>query len=89
MNYYPQSVFQSIIGVHFTNKKDGKCRCVNTHISLTQTLNEQRRAEPDSIRPTAISVGLFCWFFEIGDLQKPIDYLLTLYNLRSTPLNRV
>jgi hypothetical protein len=88
-NSYLDLVFNSIIQVHFTNKKDGPCQCANIDTTLTQTLIGQRRAETDSIRPTAISVGLFCWFFEIGDLQKPIDYLLTLYNLRSTPLNRV
>jgi len=67
-NSYLETVFQSIIGVHFYNKKDGKCRWFNTHISLTQTLSGQRRAETDSIRPTAISVGLFCCPENGGDV---------------------
>ena len=67
-NSYPELVFRSVIGVHFTNKKDGKCRCRNTHISLTQTLSGQRRAETDSIRPTACSVGLFCCPKNGGDI---------------------
>ncbi len=67
-NSYLDLVINSIIGVHFTNKKDGKCRCEDTHISLTQTLSEQRRAEPDSIRPTATSVGLFCCPDNGGDV---------------------
>jgi len=68
MNYYPQSVFQSIIGVHFTNKKDGPRRCINTHATLTQTLCRQRRAEIDSIRPAAPSAGLFCCLENGGDI---------------------
>ncbi len=65
---YPASVFQGIIGMHIYNKKDGPCRCATTHTTLTQTLTTQRRAEPDSIRPTAISVGLFCCPDNGGDV---------------------
>ncbi len=65
---YLELGFPCIIGVHFTNKKDGSCRCEDTHTTLTQTLNEQRRAEKDSIRPTACSVGLFCCPENGGDI---------------------
>ena len=67
-NSYPDSVYWSIIGVHFTNKKDGPCRWFNTHTTLAPTLSRQRRTEPDSIRPTAIGVGLFCCPENGGDV---------------------
>jgi hypothetical protein len=65
---YPASVFQGIIGMHIYNKKDGPGQCANIDTTLTQTLTEQRRAEPDSIRPTASSVGLFCCLDNGGDI---------------------
>ena len=46
--------------VTYTTSRNGPCRCRNTHATLTQTLLWQRRAEADSIRPTAISVALYC-----------------------------
>ena len=60
MNYYPQSVFQSIIGVHFNNKKDGPCKCANTHTTLTRTLLDQRRADKILSDLLPNGVGLFC-----------------------------
>ena len=67
-NSYLDSVYWSIMGMHIYNKKDGKCRCSSTHISLTQTLTQQRRAEIDSIRPAAPSAGLFCCHENGGDI---------------------
>ncbi len=67
-NSYPELGFRGIIGMHIYNKKDGPCKCANTHTTLTQTLSGQRRAELDSIRPTACSVGLFCCLENGGDI---------------------
>ncbi|HJN42360.1 MAG TPA: hypothetical protein QF589_09650, partial [Anaerolineales bacterium] len=59
MNYYPELVFQSIIGMHIYNKKDGPCRCRNTHTTLTQTLSGQRRAEPDFTSSLSLTAEVF------------------------------
>ena len=59
MNSYPDSVFNSIIGAHFNNKKDGPCRCANTHTTLTQTLYGQRRAEPDFTSGLSLTAEVF------------------------------
>ena len=67
-NSYPELVFQGIMCVHFTNKKDRPRRWWNTHATLTQTLYRQRRAEIDSIRPAAPSAGLFCCLENGGDI---------------------
>ena len=56
---YLDLVFNSIIGVHFTNKKDGPCRCSTTHTTLTQTLSGQRRAEPDFTSGLSLTAEVF------------------------------
>ena len=67
-NYYPDLVFRSIVEVHFTNKKDGPCRCAKHPHDPTRTLYRQRRAEIVSMRPIAIRVGLFCCLEYGGDI---------------------
>ena len=58
-NSYPELAFWSIIGMHIYNKKDGPCRCANTHTTLTQTLSGQRRAEPDFTSGLSLTAEVF------------------------------